>query len=164
MFHFKGLLTSIPHIEGYEKCTTKLRTLVEITSLKSRSTYRMVMKCDKLYTWLEFQANFFDRNDVAFHHIAEYFKNESKEERKHAEMMMEYHNKRGGTTAFSEIRVWYECLYSSNSCQCLTISFHFLGSSTVEHDQLQYPQSNAGCVGARRDRLQKPAEASWYSW
>lgn len=54
---------------------------------------------------ISFQSHFFDRNDVSFHNIAEYFKHESHGEREHAEMMMKYHNKRGGTTSFSDILV-----------------------------------------------------------
>ncbi|XP_039273800.1 ferritin heavy chain B-like [Styela clava] len=54
------------------------------------------------YTYLSL-SHFFDRNDVALHKISEYFKEQSHEEREHAEKMMKYHNKRGGNTVFSDI-------------------------------------------------------------
>ena len=50
-----------------------------------------------------FQATYFDRDDVALHGFAKRFKKNSHEERDHAEKLIKYQNKRGGTVVFKEI-------------------------------------------------------------
>uniref|UniRef100_UPI00398ED2DD ferritin heavy chain, oocyte isoform-like n=1 Tax=Pristiophorus japonicus TaxID=55135 RepID=UPI00398ED2DD len=52
---------------------------------------------------------YFDRDDVALHHFAEFFKEQSREEREHAEKLMEFQNQRGGriilwTSRFDSIK------------------------------------------------------------
>ena len=55
------------------------------------------MKCFSL------QATYFDRDDVALHGFAKRFKENSHEERDHAEKLIEYQNKRGGRVVFAPI-------------------------------------------------------------
>ena len=49
-------------------------------------------------------AFFFDRDDVALHHVYEFFKEQSHEEREHAEKFMKYQNKRGGRIFLQDIK------------------------------------------------------------
>ena len=57
----------------------------------------MLMKCFSL------QATYFDRDDVALHGFAKRFKENSHEEREHAEKLIEYQNKRGVRVVFAQI-------------------------------------------------------------
>uniref|UniRef100_UPI00398E8A1A ferritin, higher subunit-like n=1 Tax=Pristiophorus japonicus TaxID=55135 RepID=UPI00398E8A1A len=47
---------------------------------------------------------YFDRDDVALHHFAEFFKEQSHEEREHAEKLMEFQNRRGGRIILTDIK------------------------------------------------------------
>jgi len=47
---------------------------------------------------------YFDRDDVALHGFAEYFKKASDEEREHAEKLMKFQNKRGGRIVLQDIK------------------------------------------------------------
>ncbi|KAG8433987.1 hypothetical protein GDO86_012372 [Hymenochirus boettgeri] len=47
---------------------------------------------------------YFDRDDVALHHVAEFFKEQSHEEREHAEKFMKYQNKRGGRVVLQDVK------------------------------------------------------------
>ncbi|KAG8433992.1 hypothetical protein GDO86_012376 [Hymenochirus boettgeri] len=47
---------------------------------------------------------YFERDDVALHHVAEFFKDTSKERRECAEKLMKYQNKRGGRNILMEIK------------------------------------------------------------
>eukprot|EP00096_Caligus_rogercresseyi_P002988 TRINITY_DN15472_c0_g1_i1.p1 TRINITY_DN15472_c0_g1~~TRINITY_DN15472_c0_g1_i1.p1 ORF type:complete len:176 (+),score=25.88 TRINITY_DN15472_c0_g1_i1:103-630(+) len=49
-------------------------------------------------------GHFFDRDDVALKNISNYFKECSEEEKGHANQMVEFHNKRGGTTQYFQIK------------------------------------------------------------
>ena len=46
----------------------------------------------------------FDRDDVALHNIAKFFKKSSDEEREHAEKLMKYQNQRGGRIVLADIK------------------------------------------------------------
>ncbi|XP_075045976.1 ferritin heavy chain B-like [Mixophyes fleayi] len=55
------------------------------------------------YTYMS-MSFYFDRDDVALHHVAEFFKEQSHEEREHAEKFMKYQNKRGGRVVLQDIK------------------------------------------------------------
>uniref|UniRef100_A0A6I8S302 Ferritin n=1 Tax=Xenopus tropicalis TaxID=8364 RepID=A0A6I8S302_XENTR len=55
------------------------------------------------YTYLS-MSHYFDRDDVALHHVAEFFKEQSKEERECAEKLMKCQNKRGGRIVLQDIK------------------------------------------------------------
>ena len=46
---------------------------------------------------------YFDRDDVALHGFAKFFKKLSDEEREHAEKLMKYQNRRGGRIVFQDV-------------------------------------------------------------
>ncbi|XP_020385485.1 ferritin heavy chain A-like isoform X1 [Rhincodon typus] len=48
--------------------------------------------------------SFFDRDAVALRHFAEFFKEQSHEEREHAEKLMAFQNKRGGRVHLQDIK------------------------------------------------------------
>ncbi|XP_078507107.1 ferritin heavy chain B-like isoform X2 [Lissotriton helveticus] len=50
------------------------------------------------------RSNYFDRDDVALSHVAKYFKEQSHEEREHAEKFLKYQNKRGGRVVLQDIK------------------------------------------------------------
>uniref|UniRef100_UPI00398EDD44 ferritin heavy chain-like n=1 Tax=Pristiophorus japonicus TaxID=55135 RepID=UPI00398EDD44 len=47
---------------------------------------------------------YFDRDDVALRHFAEFFKEQSHEECEHAEKLMEFQNRRGGRIILADIK------------------------------------------------------------
>ena len=49
------------------------------------------------------QAAYFDRDDVALHGFAKRFRENSDEEREHAEKFIKYQNMRGGRVVFQDI-------------------------------------------------------------
>lgn len=51
------------------------------------------------------QAFYFKRDDVALPGFAKFFKENSEEEREHAEKFMEFQNKRGGRIVLQDIKV-----------------------------------------------------------
>lgn len=51
------------------------------------------------------QAYYFDRDDVALHGFAKFFRKQSEEEREHAEKLMKFQNKRGGRIVLQDIKV-----------------------------------------------------------
>jgi len=51
----------------------------------------------------DFMWSYFERSDVGFKNIAEYFKKASEEEREHAHKLMEYQNLRGGKVILNTI-------------------------------------------------------------
>lgn len=51
------------------------------------------------------QAFYFDRDDIALHNVAKFFKEQSHEEREHAEKLMKYQNKRGGRIVLQDVKV-----------------------------------------------------------
>ncbi|KAG8567863.1 hypothetical protein GDO81_013807 [Engystomops pustulosus] len=60
----------------------------------------------KMYSSYTYQSMsfYFDRDDVALHHIAEFFKEKSHEEKEHAEKFMKFQNKRGGRINLQDIK------------------------------------------------------------
>ncbi|XP_043535524.1 ferritin heavy chain A-like [Chiloscyllium plagiosum] len=55
------------------------------------------------YVYLS-MSSYFDRDDVALRHFAEFFKEQSHEEREHAEKLMEFQNKRGGRVLLQDVK------------------------------------------------------------
>ncbi|XP_067875828.1 ferritin heavy chain, oocyte isoform-like [Heterodontus francisci] len=55
------------------------------------------------YVYLS-MSYYFDRDDVALRHFAEFFKEQSREEREHAEKLMKFQNKRGGRIILENIK------------------------------------------------------------
>ena len=55
------------------------------------------------YTYLS-MSFYFDRDDVALQNVAKFFKDESHEEREHAEKFMKYQNKRGGRVVLQDVK------------------------------------------------------------
>lgn len=51
------------------------------------------------------QSYYFDRDDQALHNFAKFFRNQSHEEREHAEKLMKFQNQRGGRIFLQDIRV-----------------------------------------------------------
>ncbi|MCI3311106.1 ferritin [Escherichia coli] len=49
-------------------------------------------------------AYYFDRDDVALHGFAKFFRKQSEEEREHAEKLMKFQNKRGGRIVLQDIK------------------------------------------------------------
>ncbi|CAH2224209.1 ferritin heavy chain A [Pelobates cultripes] len=47
---------------------------------------------------------YFDRDDVALEHVAKFFKEQSHEEREHAEKFLKYQNKRGGRIVLQDLK------------------------------------------------------------
>ncbi|CAM5150560.1 unnamed protein product [Eretmochelys imbricata] len=65
---------------------------------------RMVnMELYASYVYLS-MSYYFDRDDVALRHIAKFLKEQSYEEREHAEKFLTYQNKRGGQVIFQDIK------------------------------------------------------------
>eukprot|EP00061_Rhincodon_typus_P004786 g23438.t1 len=50
------------------------------------------------------QSFYFDRDDVALRHFAEFFKEESHEEREHTEKLIAFQNKRGGRVLLQDVK------------------------------------------------------------
>ncbi|KAM3922462.1 ferritin, middle subunit-like [Leptodactylus fuscus] len=61
------------------------------------------LKMYSSYTYLS-MFSYFDRDDVALHHVAEFFKEKSHEEKEHAEKFMQCQNKRGGRIILQDIK------------------------------------------------------------
>ncbi|KAM8927752.1 ferritin heavy chain B-like [Pelodytes ibericus] len=55
------------------------------------------------YVYLS-MSYYFDRDDVALEHVAEFFKHQSHEEREHAEKLIKYQNKRGGRVVLQDVK------------------------------------------------------------
>nr|CAB3247333.1 soma ferritin [Phallusia mammillata] len=49
-------------------------------------------------------GHFFDRDDVALKNVAKYFLQCAEEEREHANKFVKFHNQRGGTTSYFQIK------------------------------------------------------------
>nr|1BG7_A Chain A, FERRITIN [Aquarana catesbeiana] len=65
---------------------------------------RMVnMELYASYTYLS-MAFYFDRDDIALHNVAKFFKEQSHEEREHAEKLMKDQNKRGGRIVLQDVQ------------------------------------------------------------
>ncbi|XP_053307465.1 ferritin heavy chain B-like [Spea bombifrons] len=65
---------------------------------------RMVnLKMYASYTYLS-MSYYFNRDDVALHHVAEFFEELSHEEQEHAEKFQKYQNKRGGRIVLQDVK------------------------------------------------------------
>lgn len=63
------------------------------------------------------QAFYFERDDVALPGFAKFFSKSSKDERKHAERLMQYQNMRGGRIVLQDIKVGIINLMSFYVCK-----------------------------------------------
>ena len=61
------------------------------------------MELTASYVYLSMSC-FFDRDDVALEHCSKFFKEQSHEEREHAEKLMKFQNKRGGRIFLQDIK------------------------------------------------------------
>ncbi|XP_041033423.1 ferritin heavy chain A-like [Carcharodon carcharias] len=59
------------------------------------------------YVYLS-MSSYFDRDDVALRHFAEFFKEQSHEEWEHAEKLMKFQNKYGGRIILEDIKVGFD--------------------------------------------------------
>ncbi len=57
--------------------------------------------------FVDVQAWYFDRDDVALNGFHKFFKKQSEEEREHADKFMKYQNMRGGRVVLQNIQVGY---------------------------------------------------------
>ncbi|XP_077158444.1 ferritin heavy chain B-like [Paroedura picta] len=55
------------------------------------------------YVYLS-MASHFDRDDIALNHVGQFFREQSEEEREHAEKFLKYQNKRGGRIVLKDIK------------------------------------------------------------
>ncbi|XP_041030229.1 ferritin heavy chain-like [Carcharodon carcharias] len=62
------------------------------------------MRSQSIYHAYSSLSSYFDRDDVALRHFAEFFKVESHEEREHAEKLMKFQNKRGGRIILEDVK------------------------------------------------------------
>ena len=75
-----------------------------------------------LSTPLSYQAFYFSRDDVALPGFAHFFKENSHEEREHAEKLMAFQNNRGGTIFLQDIKVRSPPMLTSSRAPMLTTS------------------------------------------
>nr|XP_022337296.1 yolk ferritin-like [Crassostrea virginica] len=68
-------------------------------------------------------SQYFARSDVALPGFAKFFSEASKEERSHAEKLMEYINKRGGDVQLKEVKLQDVCDTVSKGLDSTTLSF-----------------------------------------
>ncbi|XP_072860657.1 ferritin heavy chain A [Pogona vitticeps] len=65
---------------------------------------RMVnMELYASYVYLS-MSSYFDRDDVALHHVAKFFRSQSHEEREHAEKLLKFQSQRGGRVLLQDIK------------------------------------------------------------
>lgn len=81
------------------------------------------MELTASYVYLS-MASYFSRHDVALPNIAKFFKEQSHEEREHAEKLIDYQSMRGGSLQFSDIKApeiqdWKSALYAFESALIL---------------------------------------------
>ena len=77
-------------------CLFRLKTVSQIN-----------MELYASYCYLSMAA-YFARDDVALHGFAKRFRSASKEEREHADLLIDYQNMRGGRVVFREVRIHSE--------------------------------------------------------
>jgi len=73
------------------------------TEVEQAINNQINMELTASYVYLS-MASYFTRHDVALPNIAKYFKEQSHEEREHAEKLIDYQNKRGGSVRYSDIK------------------------------------------------------------
>ncbi|XP_077170259.1 ferritin heavy chain A-like [Paroedura picta] len=65
---------------------------------------RMVnMELYASYVYLS-MSSYFDRDDVALRHVAEFFRSQSREEREHADKLLRFQSQRGGRVLLQDIK------------------------------------------------------------
>ena len=75
--------------------------------VKRRQAYSLtVLLFHLIYVCFFLQSYYFDRDDVALRNFAKFFRNQSHEEREHAEKLMKLQNERGGRIFLQDVRVW----------------------------------------------------------
>lgn len=80
--------------QNYEVLTVVSNFSIPVAVLRAFSTFHF-----------KFQSQYFARADVSLPGFSKFFSEASKEERSHAEKLMEYINKRGGDVQMKEIKV-----------------------------------------------------------
>ncbi|AWP01477.1 Ferritin heavy subunit isoform 2 [Scophthalmus maximus] len=84
---------------------------------------------------------FFDRDDQALHNFAKFFRNQSHEEREHAEKLMKLQNQRGGRIFLQDIRM------------CDFIETHYLDEQVKSIKELADWVTNLRRMGAPKDGM-----------
>lgn len=60
----------------------------------------------RFVTSASLQSAYFDRDDVALKHVADFFRSQSHEEREHAEKLLKFQTQRGGCVLLQDIKVY----------------------------------------------------------
>jgi len=98
-------------------------------------------------------AYHFDRDDIALKGMFNFFKKSSDEERGHAQMLMEYQNKRGGRIVFQDVKApgdtWTSHIHALEDALALErkvneslLSLHGLASAQNDAHMCDYLESN----------------------
>jgi len=96
----------------YNITTDSQATLIMAAQTQPRQNYHQESEAGvnkqinmELYASYVYQSMgfYFDRDDVALKGFAKYFKDQSKEEREHAEKLMKYQNDRGGRIVLQDV-------------------------------------------------------------
>lgn len=92
-----------------------MRTLIEFKPISVPTRFMMSVvvlvlseksiKGSKQFCFSYLQAFYFSRDDVALPGFAHFFKENSKEEREHADKLLSFQNKRGGRIFLQDIKV-----------------------------------------------------------
>ncbi|GCB82500.1 hypothetical protein scyTo_0022009 [Scyliorhinus torazame] len=93
------------------------------------------------YVYLS-MSSYFDRDDVALRHFAEFFKEQSHEEREHAEKLMEFQNRRGGRIILGDVKLcdFLETLYLDEQVKMIKK----LGDHITNLKRLGAPENGMG--------------------
>lgn len=91
----------LPSGYGYQCLESSVSYHIRRTSCLPPHNYR----CPPLITVFSFQAFYFARDDVALYGFSHFFKENSDEEREHAEKLLSFQNKRGGRIVLHDVKV-----------------------------------------------------------
>merc|ERR1711879_1102608 len=83
------------------KMASKIRTNFHATS-EAMINKQINMELHASYVYMSMAA-YFERDDVALHGFAKRFRENSDEEREHAQKFIDYQNRRGGRVVFQDI-------------------------------------------------------------
>ncbi|XP_043350768.1 ferritin heavy chain A-like isoform X1 [Dermochelys coriacea] len=89
----------------HAECEAAINSLVNL-ELYAGYVYLSMLEAvvPLLISWTLPQSYYFDRDDVALRHMAQFLKEQSHEEREHAEKFLKYQNKRGGRIVLWDIK------------------------------------------------------------
>ncbi|KAF7053338.1 hypothetical protein CFC21_061294, partial [Triticum aestivum] len=93
----KGELSLVPQAEGQSLARQKF-----VDECEAAINEQINVEYNASYAYHSLYA-YFDRDNVALKGFAKFFKESSDEEREHAEMLMEYQNRRGGRVRLQSI-------------------------------------------------------------